>query len=64
MVNRKGLNNLEVLIMEVNSPTPSKEKKIVTLLENWLKAMQVNKYVVADTDLPVNTKPILISFLK
>lgn len=64
ITSRKGLNNIEVLIMEVNSPQPKSKKKVISLLENWLQGMGVKKYAVAETDLPINTRPILESFLK
>lgn len=65
IVKRKGLENLEVGIFEVNPYTKEQEYKMIPILENWLKNMGVpeNGLTVATTDLPVNTNALLKSFL-
>ena len=60
---RKGLENLEVRILEVNPYNTQEGYKLVPVLENWLKAMGVKEITVAETDLPTNTHTIIKSFL-
>ncbi|MDE6647305.1 MAG: hypothetical protein K2K03_05655, partial [Prevotella sp.] len=63
LVKRKGLEDLEVRILEVNPYNKEEGYKLVPILENWLKAMGVQEITVAETDLPVNTQTIIKSFL-
>ena len=60
---RKGLEDLEVRILEVNPYNTQEGYKLVPVLENWLKAMGVKEITVAETDLPTNTQTIIKSFL-
>lgn len=64
LVKRKGLEDLEVRILEVNPYNKEEGYKLVPILENWLKAMGVQEITVAETDLPVNTQTIIKSFLQ
>lgn len=60
---RKGLKDLEVLMLEVNPYDPKQKDKLTNVLENWFKDMEVKSFVVAETDLPSNTKHVIDSFL-
>ena len=35
-----------------------------TVIEDWLKAMNISKYMIADTDAPEITKKVIRDFLK
>lgn len=63
---RKGLEDLEVCILEVNPYNMDHRDQMITILENWLQAMGVKKenMNVGETDLPTNTKTIVKSFLE
>lgn len=63
IVRRKGLEDLEVRILEVNPYNKQEGYKLIPVLENWLKAMGVKEITVAETDLPTNTQTIIKSFL-
>lgn len=63
IVKRKNLGNLEVIMLEVNPYTPKQRDKLIDVLQNWLKEMDVTKYVVAETDLPDRTYSIIDSFM-
>lgn len=63
IVQRKGLSNLEVLLLEVNPYDPKQRNALISTLENWLKEMEVGKYVVNETALPVNTEIYINSFI-
>lgn len=60
---RKGLKDLEVLMLEVNPYNPKQKDKLTGVLEDWFKGMEVKSFVVAETDLPSNTKQVIDSFL-
>jgi hypothetical protein len=62
---RKGLEDLEVRILEVNPFDIKHRDKLVSVLENWLKDMGVKEQniTVSETDLPTNTQTIIESFL-
>jgi len=62
IANRKGLGNLEVLMLEVNPYQQAQRAKMISLLENWFKDMGVTKFTVADTDLPTNTNTVIDNF--
>lgn len=64
IVGRDGLDNLEVLMLEVNPYEPLQRNKLIRVLEDWFKGMGVTHFVVADTDLPVNTETVIKSFIK
>lgn len=65
IVTRKGLENLEVGVFEINPYNKEQEYKMIPLLENWFLSMGVSKQAltVASTDLPANTNTLLESFL-
>lgn len=63
IVKRKGLEDLEVRILEVNPYNKQEGYKLVPVLENWLKEMGVKEITVSETDLPTNTQTIIKSFL-
>ena len=60
---RKGLNDLEVLILEVNPYSPGQRDRLIEVLEKWLKDMEVSKNQIEETDIPNNIKPIISNFL-
>ena len=62
IVKRKGLSNLEVLMLEVNPYEPKQRNQLITTLENWFNEMEVGKFMVNETALPVNTEIYINSF--
>lgn len=66
IVRRKGLENLEVGVFEINPYSKEEGYKLIPILENWLKNMGISEehLVVAETDLPTNTQTLLKSFLE
>lgn len=62
MVARSGLDNLEVLILEVNPIDPKQESDMERILLDWLHAMGINKAYVGSTDVPSNTRSIIDNF--
>lgn len=66
LVKRKGLDNLEVRILEINPYTKEQGYKMIPILEEWLKEMGVNEkdLTVAETDLPTNTYTVIKSFFQ
>lgn len=60
---RKGLDNLEVLMLEVNPYTSQQRDVLIPVLEEWFKNMEVKNFMVTETDLPVNTKVYIDSFM-
>lgn len=66
IVRRKGLENLEVGVFEINPYSKEEGYKLIPTLENWLKNMGISEehLVVAETDLPTNTQTLLKSFLE
>lgn len=63
---RKDLQDLEVLVLEVN---PSKENiqdedVIRAYLEKWFKEMKVKRFEIYNTDLPTNTQHRLKNFFR
>ena len=64
IVKRKGLENLEVRILEVNPYNKQEGYKLVPVLEKWLEEMGVKEITVAETDLPIHTQTIIKSFLE
>ena len=66
IVRRKGLNDLEVRILEVNPYTKEQGYKMIPILEKWLKEMGISEgnLTVAETDLPTNTYTVIKSFLE
>ncbi len=56
---RKGLDNLEVLMLEVNPKKATDKTPMISLLKNWFSAMGVQHVEVYETDIPSNiTAPI------
>lgn len=64
IVSRQGLDNLEVLMLEVNPMDPKHQDRMETILQNWFIGMGVQKFYVGETDQPSNTKLIIDKFLK
>lgn len=63
IIKRKGLNNLEVLMLEVNPYDPKVHDKMQSVLQNWFKGMGVKRFVVSETDLPSNTATVIENFI-
>lgn len=63
IVKRDNLSNLEVLMLEVNPYAPTQHDKLISVLEDWFKSMGVEKFVVSETALPVNTEIYIDSFI-
>ena len=64
IVKRNGLQNLEVLMLEVNPYTTDQRNKLIPVLEEWFRGMEVGKFVVSETALPVNTEVYIDSFME
>ena len=62
LVKRRGLNNLEVLMLEINPTDPKNLTKMTSILESWFREMGIIHFVVADTDVPQNVTPVIDSF--
>lgn len=63
IVKRNNLSNLEVLMLEVNPFSPAQHDKLMSVLEDWFRNMGVEKFVVSETALPVNTEVYIDSFI-
>ena len=63
IVSRQGLENLEVLLLEVNPYDPKHQDQMETILQNWFKSMGVQNIYVGETDQPSNTRLIIDKFL-
>lgn len=63
-VKRKGLSNLEVLVMEVNPMKPQQFQTLSDIWSNWLSSMEVNHFEIVDTDIPNNNKQVIQNFLQ
>lgn len=63
MSSRKGLDDLEVLMLELNPTPPTDQPKMEQVITDWLKEMGVQKCYVGETDVTSNTKMILQNFL-
>lgn len=61
---RKGLGDLEVLILEVNPYNREDRDKMLPVLGDWLTNMEVGKYKIVETDLPNNTAVYIDNFFK
>lgn len=64
IVARAGLDNLEVLMLEVNPYDPKQQDQMETILQNWFSNMGVKKIYVGETDQPSNTRLIIDNFMK
>ena len=60
---RTGLEDLEVLMLELNPNPPTDQDKMEQVINDWLQNMGVQKYYVGETALPSNTKIIIDKFL-
>lgn len=63
IVSRKGLDNLEVLVLEVNPYTPTHQGQMESILQDWFTGMGVKHLYIGETDLPTNTKDIIDNFI-
>lgn len=61
-----GLNELEVLVLGINPSknNPFEEDVINLYWSDWLKAMNVKRFSINSTDLPVFVDPIIRDFIK
>jgi len=62
-----NLNNLEVLVLGINSENdknPYETDVIKSFWENWFKEMGIKKYKVKKTDLPSNIEPVIKEFFQ
>ena len=63
IVGRKGLENLEGLMLELNPNPPTDQQKMEQVITEWLNNMGIQKHYVGETDVPSNTKMIIEKFL-
>lgn len=63
IVGRTGLDDLEVLMLELNPNPPTDQQKMEQVITDWLNGMGVKKHYVGETDVPSNTKMIIEKFL-
>lgn len=61
---RQGLENLEVLMLEVNPYTPAQRDPLIHILEKWFHEMGVKRFLAVETDLPTTIQPIIKNFLE
>lgn len=64
IVSRQGLEELEVLMLEVNPYDPKHQDQMENILTNWFQGMGVQRLYVGMTDQPSNTKLIIDKFMK
>lgn len=64
IVSRTGLEDLEVLMLEVNPVDPKQQDQMEKILQDWFSGMGVKKFYVGETDQPSNTKLIIDRFMK
>jgi hypothetical protein len=64
IVSRQGLENLEVLLLEINPYDPKHQDQMETILQKWFSNMGVQKIYVGETDQPSNTRLIIDKFMK
>ena len=64
IVTRTGLDNLEVMILEVNPYDMNHRDRLVSVLKNWLQNMGVKheNITIAETALPTITQTVIESF--
>jgi hypothetical protein len=62
---RSDLNNLEILVLEVNSEANHKDDEdvIKLYLQNWFTDMKAKRFEIFNTDLPGNTTKRIANFL-
>lgn len=58
-----GLENLEVLMLEVNPYTTDERGRLLSVLETWFNEMGVGKVSIVETDITNNVKPYIEAFL-
>lgn len=65
MVARKGLEDLEVLLLEINPYNPQHQDKMEKILCDWFTEMGIksNNIYIGETDQPSNTKLIIDNFM-
>lgn len=63
IVKRKGLGNLEVLMLETNPYSPQSHDKLQSVLDNWFSGMETKRFIVSETDLSNNTATVIDNFL-
>lgn len=61
---RKGLSDLEVLVLEVNPYSPAQHDRLFEVITTWFNDMEVGKLNIVQTDLPSNVAPYIENFLK
>lgn len=61
---RKGLGDLDVLMLEVNPYAQSQKDKLLSVLQNWFNSMEIGNLKIVETDLPTNTKIYIDNFFK
>ncbi|MDI3322002.1 hypothetical protein [Pinibacter soli] len=62
---RSDLNNLEILVLEINSEADHKDDEdvIKLYLQKWFTDMKVKRFEIYNTDLPTNTRKRITDFL-
>lgn len=63
LVRNKGLDNLEVLMMEINPYNIGHKDKMEKIIQSWFKDMGVKKVKLYATDIPSNTKNFISEFI-
>lgn len=63
LATRKGLDNLEVMLLEINPYSKEQGYKMEPILEKWFKDMGVKKINISETDLPIHTQTVIKNFL-
>lgn len=63
IVKRNGLNDLEVLMLEVNPYSPVQHDQLFKVLTDWFTSMEVGNFQIEETDIPSNIKPVISNFL-
>jgi len=59
-----GLDNLEVLFLEINPSQFSHTEKMQDIIGTWMKEMGVRHYEVVETDVTANITPAVSQFFK
>lgn len=60
----EGLDDLEVLVLEVNPTQQSHSDKLESIIGTWLTEMGVARYQIQETDVTANITPAIKQFLK
>lgn len=63
IVKRDGLENLEVLVLELNPNSPKEYTRMTQVLSDWFSAMGVESVLLNETDIAANTEVVIESFL-